>query len=156
MAGKTNGEAYMSQYPRTQNLDTACASCHNLLKNTKYCAGEYLEHMRWLANASACEKLAIDQEFVLGNLKSISQRCMQREAVLTKKGEHVVIEDENGDLAHAWTFNAAGALRANELLGKELGMFKDRVEHDASDPLRDIMERIGRSREGASPLPSGE
>jgi phage terminase small subunit len=74
------------------------------------------------------ERASVTAEYVLRNLKEIVERCMQR----------VPAEEEN------WSFNAAGALRALELLGKHLGLFKDKVQLDGVD---DLAGRLQRARE---------
>lgn len=51
------------------------------------------------------ERVQIDQEWVLGRLKTVADRCIDEE------------------------FNPTGANGALSLVGKHLGMFKDKVEH---------------------------
>lgn len=80
------------------------------------------------AQAKLSEKTEITQEWVLGNLKNIAERCMQVAPVLDRKGEQVHVENADGDLVPAFVFNAAGATRAVELLGKHIGMFTDKVK----------------------------
>lgn len=54
-----------------------------------------------------------DETFVVENLKEIALRCMQK--VPTGKD------------AGVWTFDATGALKALELLGKHIGMFNPKL-----------------------------
>lgn len=70
------------------------------------------------------DAVLVDAHFVVQNLIEISQRCQQAEPVkvfnydtkqLEKTGEYV--------------FDSNGANKALELIGKHLGMFKDKVEH---------------------------
>lgn len=71
------------------------------------------------AMAERAARTEITADWVLGNLKSIAERCMQQEAVRGPDGE------PSGE----FKFDASGANRALELIGKHLGMFTDRVEH---------------------------
>jgi hypothetical protein len=64
------------------------------------------------------EKVEVDKNWVVANLKSVVERCMEAEEVL----------DCRGKPTGKYTFNATGANRALELLGKKLGMFVDRGE----------------------------
>ncbi len=59
---------------------------------------------------------------------TVAGRCMQTEPVLDRKGQQVVVETPDGGTALAYEFNSAGANRALELLGKEVGMFIERKE----------------------------
>ncbi len=80
--------------------------------------------------ADKAEKLGLSQEWVLRQLVQVVERCLQAEAVVDRKGEPVIIETPEGELAAAYTFQAAGAIRALELLGKHLQMFNETVNHD--------------------------
>jgi phage terminase small subunit len=64
------------------------------------------------------KKTGIDAEFVLTSLKSIANKCMQLEPVLDKDGNNI------GE----YRFNSTGSIRALELLGKNLGLFTERIE----------------------------
>ena len=74
------------------------------------------------------ERTEITQEYVLKNIQSVIERCMQQEAVLARDGSPLLVEGPEGDLVPLFEFKETGALKGLELLGKHLGMFKDRVE----------------------------
>lgn len=74
------------------------------------------------AQADNSARTAITQEYVLANLKEIVERCMQRAPVTTARGGQVL--DKNGNAV--WKFDARGANKALELLGRHLGMFEDK------------------------------
>lgn len=69
------------------------------------------------------ERTELSADYVLKNLREIVERCMQRQPVMSK-GEQVT--DEQGNTV--WTFDAKGATRALELIGKHLGMFTDKLK----------------------------
>lgn len=81
------------------------------------------------ARVKASEKAELSVGWVLDRLRTVADRCMQSEPVLDKRGEAVMVETPTGELAPAFTFQAAPANRSLELLGKHLGMFPDKVEH---------------------------
>jgi hypothetical protein len=60
--------------------------------------------------------ISTERKWVLSSLKDVAKRCMQTEPVRDSKGR------PTGE----YTFQASGANRALELLGKEYGMFVDR------------------------------
>jgi hypothetical protein len=62
------------------------------------------------------EHLGLTRAYVLKNLMSVVERSLQQEAVL----------DEDGNATGEYKFNAAGANKALELLGRSMGMFIDR------------------------------
>ena len=75
------------------------------------------------------ERTEITQDYVLTNIKKVIERCMQQEAVQARDGSPLLVEGPEGDLACLFEFKETGALKGLELLGKHLGMFKDKVEH---------------------------
>lgn len=77
------------------------------------------------------EELGLDTYYVLKSLKSVAERCMQAEAVT----------DRDGAPTGEYKFEHTGANKALELIGKHVGMFSDKVEHDISDPLKELLQR---------------
>lgn len=80
------------------------------------------------AQEAVAERLEITQDWVLRTLKTVTERCMQVSPVLDRKGNPVLVENADGDTVPAFVFNAMGATKATELLGKHIGMFKDKIE----------------------------
>lgn len=79
------------------------------------------------AFAARAERTALTADWVIDGLREVADRCMERAAVYEGRGRaRKVVEG-------VWTFDAAGATRAYELLGKHLGMFRDRVSHENPD-----------------------
>lgn len=78
------------------------------------------------AMAERAKKVGLSQEYVIRNLLEIVERTMQRAPVLSMKGEQ--IQDDQG--RDVWQFDAKNANKALELLGKHLGMYHDKAEHD--------------------------
>lgn len=80
--------------------------------------------------AKRAERTEVTQDYVLMGLKEVAERCLQRVPVVNMAGDQV--QDEEG--RNVWQFNAPGANKAFELLGKHLGMFnKVEVEHASKD-----------------------
>lgn len=92
--------------------------------------------------AERSERTEISQDYVVSKLQSVAERCMQAEPVMNRDGTQAITEDPNGDYKLAYTFNAAGANRALELLGKHLGMFADKHEHTSPDGSMSPPQRI--------------
>ena len=81
------------------------------------------------------DRVQITADQVLQNIIDIGQRCMQRWPKMVGHGkdreqakEWVTTEDGEEVLAHVFEFDAQGALRAQELLGKHLKLFTDKQE----------------------------
>jgi phage terminase small subunit len=85
------------------------------------------------AQKAITERLGITQNWVLSTLKTVTERCMQSAPVIDRKGMPVLVENAEGDLVPAYVFNAAGATRGAELLGKHIGMFTDKLEVTGKD-----------------------
>lgn len=99
-----------------------------------------------LGNAAA--QVELDEAYVLGTIRETVERCRQSDPVLDRKGEQVFTETPDGESAAAYIFDAKNVLRGAELIGKHLGMFKEKVEHSgkvevetSADPL-DLARRI--------------
>jgi phage terminase small subunit len=69
----------------------------------------------------------ISAEYVLGRIHEVLERCTQHRPVLDKMGHPVMVETPNGDMAPAYEFDAAGAAKAAELLGKHIGLFPNKT-----------------------------
>ena len=157
LAGDSNSTAWMKVYKRVKKERTAESNCSRMLRNAENGTQEYIDLVRWKATATASEKLGLDQEWVLSRLMLNAERCLQLRPVLDRKGEQVYSEDpETGELAPLHTSDSSGANRSLELLGKHIGMFKEKVEHGVSNPLAEILKMIRDGNKGKSPLPSGE
>lgn len=89
------------------------------------------------------------REWVKQSLVEVANRCMQKSPVMTfdrENKEYVQATDADGN--HLWTFNAAGANRALELVGKDVGMFDDRVSLEVrklsdADLVREVAGIVG-------------
>jgi phage terminase small subunit len=77
--------------------------------------------------AERAKKLNIDAEWVLNRLVQISDRCMQAEEVLEFNYDSKRLESTG-----EYKFDSSGANKATELIGKHLGMFKDRLDINAT------------------------
>ena len=75
-------------------------------------------------------ELGLDTFYVLKNLKSVAERCMQAEEVLDREGNPVFIQGPDGEYAPQYKFDQAGATKSLELIGKHVGMFNDKVKHE--------------------------
>ena len=85
----------------------------------------------------------IDAEWVLRQAVELHRRCMQEIKPARNPKTRQQMKDEDGNLL--FTFNAAAANRALELIGKhvEIGAFKERIEVSSGLSL---VERINRGR----------
>ena len=89
----------------------------------------------------AAAKVVVDKAWVLEHLTTLVQRSMREVPVVDKRGK------PTGEYA----FQGATAARGLELLGKELGMFKQQVEQTID--LGRIWERVKRARASAQSAP---
>ena len=82
------------------------------------------------ARAEREERTEITADYVLSSLKTVADRCMQAEEVLNADGEPTGL----------FKFNANGANKSLELLGKHLGLFDKKG--DDLDSLKGILEHM--------------
>lgn len=110
---------------------------------------------------SVISRTSASKEYVLEALVDTLERCRQASPVLDRKGEIVMVENAEGELVPAYVFDAKNVLRSAELIGKELGMFKQEVVHsgaigragDLSDA--ELLSIAAGSSEGTPETPSG-
>ena len=74
----------------------------------------------------------VDAEYIISKLLTIVDRCTQGEPVLNAAGYETGV----------WTFNAAGANKALELLGKTLGIWIEKAEVNVKGPVSLVMEIV--------------
>lgn len=76
-------------------------------------------------------RVEVNQDYVVRNLVEVVERCLQRAPVMVRRGSQYVqlVDDEDRNV---WQFDAKGANGALSMLGKHLGIFKERVEHSGS------------------------
>ena len=92
------------------------------------------------AQNKRAERTEITQDYVLTNIQKVIERCMQVQQV-----DNCLTQTEDGELAQAFMFKEQGALKGLELLGKHLGMFKDKVEHSGRleiESLSSLMDEL--------------
>ena len=114
-------QAYIRAGYAVKSDDVASATASKLLRNAK------VQEAIAKAQNKRSERTEITQDYVLNNIKRVVERCMQIEAV---DGETTT---EDGGIAQAFMFKEQGALKGLEMLGKHLGLFKDKVEHTGKD-----------------------
>lgn len=76
------------------------------------------------------KRALITAESVLADIKEIGDRCMQSEPVLDKDGK------ETGE----YRFDAHGALRSRELLGKNLELFTDKIKQNGETTINIVVD----------------
>ncbi len=97
------------------------------------------------AKIERSEATKINAEWVLKQAVELHQRCMQEIKPALHPKSRRQLKDDSGNLL--FTFNAAAANRALELVGKhvDIGAFKDRLEVSGGISLVERLQR-GRAR----------
>ena len=126
-SGMSQREAYKATYDAKNMKDNVIdIAASKLFKNPKVTIR--LEQL----TDELKERNMVTVEWVLNKLKSVCERCMQEEAVMTKDGDEYV---ESG----VYKFEHSGANKSLELLGKHLGMFTDKIEHSGEIKMPNIV-----------------
>lgn len=126
------GGAYLRIRPDASRA-TADAEGHRLIRNHKVKAAIDM------AMAERAKRVQITADQVLQNIIDIGNRCMQRWPLMRGQGkerkqvqEYVTTEEGEEVLADVFSFDSQGALKAQELLGKHLKLFTEKLEHSGS------------------------
>lgn len=124
-------QAYIDVYGG-ENEKSAESNSSRMIRNDKVRA--YIEKRQ----KELEEKTKVTQEYVITNLKEMVERCMKHKPVMVFNPIEKAYEQRTEELfdaegnpageAGVYTFDSIGANKALELLGKSLGMFKDKVE----------------------------
>lgn len=91
-------------------------------------------------------RVRIDADWVLMAAKRVYDRCMQDEPVLERDGTPVMCTTEHGVVAAAYTFNATGANKALETIGKHVAVnaFAEKQSEDKQEQItRVLVEVVG-------------
>jgi phage terminase small subunit len=124
-------EAFVREYLIDLNATQAAIRAGYSEKTARQTASENMTKPYILARieelkGERAEKLNIDAEWVLKRLVDISDRCMQVKAVkeFDFKTKKLV---ETGE----YQFDSMGANKSTELIGKHLGMFREKLDINA-------------------------
>lgn len=117
---------YKKVYGTDIDSDTAAAAASRLLRNVNISA--YVKHL----NQLKADSIGLTTSYVLEGLMEVKDRCMEATPVLTKEGI------ETGD----YIFNAPGANKALELLGKHLSMWDKKEQPTDQIKYKQILEDL--------------
>jgi hypothetical protein len=112
-AGETPTRAYVSAGYSPKG---AATSALRLRKNTEICAR--IAELSTAVAERSVERAAVDRAWVLAHLKENVARAMQA----------IPVKDAEGNVIGDYKWEGAVANRGLELIGKELGMFRERVD----------------------------
>jgi phage terminase small subunit len=114
----------------------AAAAASRLLKDVKVAA----------LIAEGEERIArraeIDAAFVVDGALEVLERALQRRPVeYFDKAEKMMVQATDEDGNDIWQFDSNGAMKALTLLSKHTGGFSERIQHDVSEKLEDILAK---------------
>ena len=122
--GKPNATAsYRAADPQSKSPDTTAS---RLLHKPEVLRAveERMQRTRALSE--------LDEKWVLAGLREVFERCMQRNEIRIK-----------GVGIGVWEFDAAGAIKALELIGKHFAMFTDKLAGADGGPLQIQVVKFG-------------
>jgi len=144
--------AYCVTYKRVKT-QSVCVMASKLLSylliQAKYKAllnehNEKLEDTAWLK-----------KEYVINNLKELTERCMQKTPVM--EFDYInkeLVQKTDDDGKSIWQFDSKGAGKGLELLGKHLQLFTDKIEHSGHiDHEIEIIPPKGLKKRGVENAP---
>ncbi len=96
--------------------------------------------------AERAARAGISADWVVSRLKAVAERCLQETPVM-RDGKPLMVETPTGQVAAAYTFDAAGANKALDLLGRHVGIFeadnRQRSQTVVEEIIRALDERDG-------------
>ena len=135
-------EAYKNSYNASNMKDNTIDRKAYEVFGKDYVRARYNE-LKGKVMKKAEEKFELDAIEILKSIIEVRERCMQKKPVMVfDKEEKIYVqkteEDEYGVDQGVWTFDSNAALKANELLGKHLKLFTDKVEHSGEIAMPSI------------------
>ena len=134
-------QRFVEEYLADENMNATKAAIRAgySKRSATQCAHENMKKPEIAAAIAAAidersKRNRIDQDYVLRQAVKLHERCMQEiEPFTDRQGNHV--HDEKG--RPLYLFNATGAARALELVGKHVAVqaFKEKVEHSGAITL---------------------
>lgn len=121
--GNNGTQAYRKAYPKCKSDAAAAVSANRLLNRDKI--SRMLEGANKKVIDTAASYAGIDKAYIMESLNKNLQRAMQAEPVLDREG------NETGE----YTYQGSVVNRAAELMGKEIGMFVNRIADPNGNPL---------------------
>ena len=118
-------QAYLEAYKCDYNSAKVRASKLLTKVNVKSYIGQRQAEIR--------EKTTVTQEYIIEKLKTVVERSLQEQPVMKfdydeKQLVQETVLDDTGREIGVFTYDSAGANKALELLGKTLGIYKDKKE----------------------------
>jgi phage terminase small subunit len=131
-----NGTAAYKKVYGPMEDGVAAAAASRLLKDVKVAA----------LIAEGEERIArraeIDAAFVVDGALEVLERALQRRPVeYFDKAEKMMVQATDEDGNDIWQFDSNGAMKALTLLSKHTGGFSERIQHDVSEKLEDILAK---------------
>lgn len=110
---------------------------------------EVQEYLRFLKQEQSV-RTKITADYVLGRIVETLERCNQEVVPYRdRKGNHVEIENKEGEFAKAYVYDAKNVLKAAELLGKHLALFTDVVDNRMTfTQMPDVKIGVGQDAAG--------
>ena len=131
---------FVREYLEDLNASAACLRAGYKTRHPNALAAQVKAKPHVQAAISAAmearaRRTEISADWVLKNLKEVAERCLQAVPVtrFNREEKRQVQVEENGQ--GVWTFDASGAIRSLELIGKHRGMFKEQVDHTLKGSL---------------------
>ncbi|HAR45705.1 MAG TPA: hypothetical protein DCS05_05900, partial [Nitrospiraceae bacterium] len=136
--GLADGLNQREAFERAGYSGKAAASAASHLLNRNPCILARVDELRAIRaeaekNAASLRagKTDLTRQWVIGQLRTIAERCMQAQPVT----------DRTGALTGEYKFDAANARGALQLLGQDLGMFVERKEVGQPGAFATVEER---------------
>lgn len=133
-------EAYLKINPELSRKSAAT-------KGKKLCKSPRVRQFIEKLLSERQQRLEMDEDWVIMRLRDIHDRCMQATPVW--EGHRYERDDETGEMEEKdpsyYKFDAPGALKALELIGRHMRMFSDKV--DAGQLTVGVQINLGDNKE---------
>ena len=114
------GLSYRNAYPGNTSHDHVIQVRARELALQPHVAARIAE-LQAIKKAVADETYGVNRGYIISNLKTVAERCM----------DAVEVTDKKGNPTGEWTFDSGGAISALEKLGKHIGMWPNKVQVDS-------------------------
>lgn len=148
-------QKWIEEYMVDLNATQACLRAGYSKKSIKQQGTENLANPSLMAEVNKLKearskKTGITAEYVLNAAAKLHTRCMGEEAIIDSDG---LTDIDEGGKVKKYPFNAAGAGKAIELMGKHVNVqaWKEKIEVSADESLIEVLESARRRLKNVAP-----
>lgn len=137
-------EFFCIEYLKDLSPQNAAIRAGYSARSAKSYGSTLKKDMQWRIDELMAERMQrteVDVDYVVRELTEVVKNCKQGTPVYDMTGRQVTTRGKDGELKAVYKLDSKGATGALDLLGKHLGMYKDKVEVSGTVNIADVIKQ---------------